>query len=125
MAASSSWPALGEMTEKSKKVGESGKDSPDKSPPSGGESELAAALSSKEQSLSDRNAGGGDGADLDQQKGKKKGGLKFLLRCSKHLVRTRKLVLILHECMYVCCFYCAAVARCVSVGDGGCILVIH
>lgn len=56
------------MTQKSKKVAESGKDSPEKSPPSGGESELAAALGSREQQ-----PGSNEGSEGDQQKGKKKG----------------------------------------------------
>ena len=71
MAASSSWPALGEMTQKSKKpTAESGKDSPEKSPPSGGESDLAITVSSREQQSIPGNS---EGADADQQRGKKKG----------------------------------------------------
>ena len=73
MAASGSWPALGEMTRKSKKVvTESGKDSPEKSPPSGGETELATALGSKDQPP-EKNVGSSEGTETDQQKGKKKG----------------------------------------------------
>ena len=58
------------MTQKSKKATESGKDSPEKSPPSGGESELAAAVGSREQQSTSGNI---EGADADQQKSKKKG----------------------------------------------------
>lgn len=76
MAASSSWPALGEMAQKSKKPAtEGGKDSPEKSPPSGGESELAATVSAREQQSIPGNA---EGVDADQQKGKKKGTGKVL-----------------------------------------------
>ena len=61
------------MTQKSKKVAESGKDSPEKSPPSGGESELTAAFGSRDPQSSDKQPGSNDGTDPDQQRGKKKG----------------------------------------------------
>ena len=64
------------MTQKSKKVVESGKDSPEKSPPSSGESELTAALGSRDPrdpQSSDKQPGSNDGTDPDQQRGKKKG----------------------------------------------------
>ena len=53
------------MTQKSK----GGKDSPEKSPPSGGESELASALGSREQP-SEKSS---EGSDPDQQRGKRRG----------------------------------------------------
>lgn len=61
------------MTQKSKKVGESGKDSPEKSPPSGGESELVSVMSSKEQPPSEKHSGSSEGSDPDQQRGRRKG----------------------------------------------------
>ena len=67
------------MTHKSKKIAEAGKNSPEKSPPSGGESELASMLGSREQP-SEKHMGSSEGNDPDQQKGKKKSkeeGVKF------------------------------------------------
>ena len=62
------------MTQKSKKVTESGKDSPEKSPPSGGETELlSTALGSRDQQPPEKNLGSGEGTETDQQKGRKKG----------------------------------------------------
>ena len=61
------------MTQKSKKTGDGGKESPpEKSPPSGGESELATAMGLGEQP-SEKRPGNNEGTDPDQQKGKKKG----------------------------------------------------
>ena len=64
------------MAQKSKKITESGKDSPEKSPPSGGETELlssTATLGSRDQQPPEKNLGSGEGTEADQQKGKKKG----------------------------------------------------
>jgi hypothetical protein len=65
------------MTQKSK----GGKDSPEKSPPSGGESELASALGSREQP-SEKHSGSSEGSDPDQQRGKRKGNKRVkILSC--------------------------------------------
>ena len=89
------------MAQKSKKVSESGKDSPDKSPPSGGESELAAALSSREQA-SEKNSSEGV-LDSDQQKGKKKGEFVLVAICVVPLHKEEASFMLLYMPLSVSC----------------------